>query len=494
MATLDGANRPVALGQGITIRAPGMRGQAEVHDVSPTGTSRAAQVAAANPALDRALAETGISVIRVITIDVAAAPPPGSSDTRSPTSGEDGLVVEVPDLGADVAQVILAVDEAGVATWNFPVGTAGESAPTTRGTGDQLRFVIRSTTPPADEQGENRSLLGLVGRKVLEVMVIPLAGWAAEPVAMKAAEIWERRTRPVRVRALQPGSHRDATVPDLDDAGWRRLASGRSLWFVHGTFSTSHGGFGGLPDAALAELSDLYDGRVAAFDHHTLSAGPIDNVTSLAGLVPPGLDLEIDVIAHSRGGLVGRAMAGEHSPVRVRRLVAVGTPNYGTVLADPQHMTALLDRVTTLANLAPGPIGFAGDALAAVLTVVKLIARYGLPALPGLASMNPAGAFLADFNESEDGSAEIHGIAADFEPTPAMGRLIRHRVGDVVIDRVFEQAANDTVVPTDGVFTGDSGFAIPPDRRLVIAPDRGVDHVRYFGQTDVQQALVGWLA
>jgi hypothetical protein len=450
-------------------------------------------VAAANPALEQALAATGVSVIRVITLDVAEAPTPGASDSRSPSTGEEGMVVEVPDLGADFAQVILAVDEAGVATWNFPVGATGQSAPTSRGTGDQLRFVIRNTTPPSDEQGENRSLLGMVGRKVLEVLVVPLAGWAVEPVAMKAAQIWERRARPVRVRPFAAGSHRDPTVSDLDDAGWRRLAEGPSLWFVHGTFSTSHGGFGGVPDSLLSELATAYGDRVVAYDHHTLSASPLDNVTALADLVPDGLELEVDVIAHSRGGLVGRALAGPRSPLQVRNLVSVGTPNYGTILANPEHMTSLLDRVTTLANLAPGPIGFAGDALAAVLTVVKLIARYGLPALPGLASMDPTGAFLTDFNEVGDGDLVVHGIAADFEPTPAMGRLIRHKVGDAVIDRVFENAANDTVVPTDGVFAGDAGFVIPPDRRLTITPDRGVDHVRYFSQDDVQRQLVAWL-
>ena len=56
MATLDGSARQVNLGQGISVRAPGLRGSAEAHNVAPGSTTRAPEVDGSGPALDAALA------------------------------------------------------------------------------------------------------------------------------------------------------------------------------------------------------------------------------------------------------------------------------------------------------------------------------------------------------------------------------------------------------------------------------------------------------
>jgi len=500
MATLDGTGRRVDLGRGITVSAPGLRGSADVHDVGPTSPTRAADVDGSGVALAQALERSDVRRIRVITLDVAGTPVPSPAALRTPTTNEDGLVVEVPDLGPDVAQVLLAVDEAGVTTWNFPVDTGLRPAPTTRGTGDTVRFVVRTTTPPPDERTATRGLLGALGRKVFELLTIPLAEAAVPPVARAAADAWERRARHTRVRPFTPDDYRLGEVADLDDAGWQTLAGGRSLWFVHGTFSTAHGAFSGLPVDVVSALHGAYGGRVVAFEHLTLGVDPAGNVAALADLVPAGLHLEADVVAHSRGGLVARALAGEggaQSPLEVRRIVHVATPNHGTALADPANLAALLDRVTTLLNLAPsGPVDAVATSLSVVLTVVKTIARFGIPALPGLASMDPNGAFLAQFNAGAATAAVHHAVAADYEPTGAVRRLARGKVGNFVVDRVFASAANDLVVPTVGVYEGgtDPAFPIDPARRLLLPPERGVDHSGYFHQPDVTSAVARWLA
>ena len=61
MATLDGSARQVNLGQGISVRAPGLRGSAEAHNVAPGSTTRAPEVDGSGPALDAALAREGLS-------------------------------------------------------------------------------------------------------------------------------------------------------------------------------------------------------------------------------------------------------------------------------------------------------------------------------------------------------------------------------------------------------------------------------------------------
>jgi pimeloyl-ACP methyl ester carboxylesterase len=59
---------------------------------------------------------------------------------------------------------------------------------------------------------------------------------------------------------------------------------------------------------------------------------------------------EIDIIAHSMGGLVTRAYFAEHADPRVKRVVMIGTPNHGAELADLLHQNFLL-------RMASGPGG-----------------------------------------------------------------------------------------------------------------------------------------
>ena len=127
---------------------------------------------------------------------------------------------------------------------------------------------------------------------------------------------------------------------------------------------------------------------MVAFDHPSLSVDPLANAAELSSRLPDGMELEVDIVAHSRGGLVARAIAGElDGPLpglRVRRAVLVGTPNHGTPLANPDHMIDFLDRITTWLNvIPPGPASVVTEVLEAVLTAVKVLGRAALKGLPG---------------------------------------------------------------------------------------------------------------
>jgi len=100
----------------------------------------------------------------------------------------------------------------------------------------------------------------------------------------------------------------------------------------------------------MEELQRLYEGRVVAFNHPTISEDPEQNArwflqekVKQSGELP----LDLDIICHSRGGLVSRVLAGElgRCPMRpniqVRRIIFAGTPNHGTDLADREHLVPL---------------------------------------------------------------------------------------------------------------------------------------------------------
>ena len=138
------------------------------------------------------------------------------------------------------------------------------------------------------------------------------------------------------------------------------LTGGRALLFIHGTCSTSQGGFGALNAQVWGQLRKRYDDRVFAYDHPTLSVDPLANVNTLTTLVPPGVQLDVDIVAHSRGGLVARALAcaGNDAsfPVHISKVIHVGVPNAGTALANVDRYCKFIDRTSTLLNLAPdGP-------------------------------------------------------------------------------------------------------------------------------------------
>jgi hypothetical protein len=282
---------------------------------------------------------------------------------------------------------------------------------------------------------------------------------------------------------------------------WDRLCAGRSLLFIHGTFSTAHGGFGLIPDGTFASLYDRYGGRVFAFNHFTLSHDPRRNVQWLLTKLPDNRTIEVDIVCHSRGGLVARTLAErpsvfglDSSRVTVRRIVFVGVPNHGTALADADHMVKMIDRFTSAINLFPsGPLT---ETLEGLITAVKMIGHGALNGLGGLMSMCPKGDFLRNLNRGSPTGAGYRAIAADYKPTDqGLRALLTGKLADAVIDRVFADTPNDMVVPQPGVFdaNGCEAFPIPDASVLKIPSNAGVIHTTMFGYPPVNGKLTEWL-
>lgn len=497
MATLDGTPTTVELAPGYRLRAPGLQGRVELRD-SRAPRTRGGGDELATEALDDVLESAGMNELQSIVIEAVHVPVPDGQQVRT-AGGEEGLVLEVPDLGETVGQVVMAIDEDGTISWHYPQSPAGDvEPPATRGAGATKTFVIRATSPtPTDLDPGTRSLLGGIGKKVLKVLVYPVADTVLQTAARFFARKWEEKNRPYGIRWFRPDDYREPIGTPITAGDWALLSEGRSLLFVHGTFSRAFSGFWGIPPATMAELNRIYGGRVFAYDHFTLSHDPERNLVEFLDRMPESASLDVDLISHSRGGLVSRALAGETTlgPVprmNVGKAVFVASPNHGTLLANAPHMMAFIDRYTSMLNLIPpGPHAVVTDILEAIVTVVKMIGNSALEGLSGLTSMDPAGQFLAHLNRGTPTSAEYYGIASDYEPQGGLAAMVK----DGVVDRIFDDAANDLVVPTIGVYSGssDPAFPIPSDRVLEFDTSRAIGHSDYFSRPETSTALLGWL-
>ena len=487
---LDPMGNPVTVGR-VVLRTPGLAGNAEWLDPVDQDAVRGAEQLTEE--LRDALASQEMEAQETIEITDTAELDVGGVAARSTSLGEPSIVVEVPDPGQDFGQVVLAIDEAGVTTWNLPVDEGG-AVDVTRG-GATRTYVIRRHVPPVGDPAATRGLTGALGKKLLKVLVFPivdpLVGRAADYLATR----WERGRRPYRMRSFAPDDYRSSEAAEVGGEGWTRLAGGRALVFVHGTFSRAHSAFGAMPPSFVAELHRRYDGRVFAFDHFTMSDDPRRNAELFVEAIPDGTELDLDIVCHSRGGLVARVLAEKAAelPLGARRLrvagvVFVAVPNAGTILADAEHLGDLVDRYTNLLHFFPD--NGVTDVLEAVITVVKQLAVGAVGGLEGLQAMRPGNPFLRDrLNRGSRGEVRYRAIASDYEPSDP-GLLAWAKDG--LMDRIFGRAQNDLVVPTLGVYDDNGSGCFPIQEPLVLV-DAGIPHNGFFASGAARDQLLEWL-
>jgi hypothetical protein len=154
----------------------------------------------------------------------------------------------------------------------------------------------------------------------------------------------------------------------LGPIGAQPAREGRVLLLVHGTFSSA--------SSTLAAWNATEEGRrvlaraerdhtqVLAYEHATLSVSPILNALELKRAFA-GSRAKVDVVCHSRGGLVVRWWLEVLDTERLRdaRVVFVGAPLHGTSLAAPNRLRHALDMLTNAAFA----LGSGGLVLAAAI-------------------------------------------------------------------------------------------------------------------------------
>jgi len=352
------------------------------------------------PAFEAALREVGIHEQETIELDLAPA-----TRLRRRSAAADTVVVR-PAPASEGAQVVLYVDESGGMSWHFPDGFDGR--PSNRVAAQQdvqsrgARFTIPTRTAAAhrslvEREGGAlpRGPITKLGRKLFKVLVIPIASKVLGSPLSAIVGVVERRRRQELIRALTPNDFRVRVTRPFTD--WPSLTRGRSLLVVHGLFSSTEGMLGGLRPQAMELLYRMYEGRVIAFDQITVSRSPEENARFFLKELRtrrPGGPIELDVIAHSRGGIVSRILA-EHgreldpeADCVFRKLYFVATPNAGSPLADPDHVVDMIDVFTNFSTNFPD--GAASYSIEVLLSIVKLLAATAERTLPGIAAMGTA--------------------------------------------------------------------------------------------------------
>lgn len=302
-------------------------------------------------------------------------------------------------------------------------------------------------------------------------------------------------------------------------------ASGKVLLLIHGTFSQGEAVLGQLRDAKdeagqfvgrqLLQAATTAYQQVLVFEHPTLQVGPWINALDLARAFA-GTQAQVDVVCHSRGGLVTRwwLEVFQRALLERSRVVFVASPLMGTGLASPYRLrtalkllanySAAVGQVAGLASLAL-PMFKVVEGLAALLASgTGLLARApvadaAVALVPGLAAMSRYGPDGVDFIQ---GNVELEKLSFGWTAPPpgyftvtsnfesqAIGwrfwqafRGPVQRLADSASDALFS-GGNDFVVDTESMTRIAVGADIvDPAHRLDFGTNDRVHHVNYFLQ------------
>ncbi|MBX9630568.1 MAG: CHAT domain-containing protein [Burkholderiales bacterium] len=304
------------------------------------------------------------------------------------------------------------------------------------------------------------------------------------------------------------------------------------LLFLHGTASSTWGSFGELWSPARAAertaLAKLYDDRVAAFEHASLSQSPIENARDLVKALPKGARLH--VVSHSRGGLVGELLCRANR-VGGTAFEATELEAYGAALdarakalkepsAKDRHLAALkelnellrqkqivVERFVRVACPALGTT-LASGRLDRWLSVIGSVCSAALPdtplsdwlsdigdfigsvisektdpaTLPGLEAMMPDSGLIRLVNwPAAEVSGDLAVIAGDIAPDAWWAKLLVW-----VTDRFYD-GEHDLVVNTASM----SGGAKRTEQALLsFHQGAAVNHFNYFQNADSAARLV----
>lgn len=509
---------------------------AVVRPAAKRRAARGAPVADDTSDLTAALAAQDLELVDEIPLAIEDAARPRK---RGAPGRRGSVQIDVP-LADDESAVVLLEDE-GEFRWlvdgkeiGAPRGGGrGRRSARSAATGPrQVRFKVELTpVEPSQDKPATRRKRGGVASAIWGKARAYVFKFAVRLAGKHIVRFLERSVKQGLVAITSTASDAWKRLGG-DDALPQPLPAGRKprvLLLVHGTFSSTLGSFGALAATAwgrelLRQALSAYD-AVLGFDHRTLSVDPqvnavdmLQRLESIAWPEPPVLD----IVAFSRGGLVARSLIEQLLPAsrwkaEIGRVIFVGSTNGGTKLAEPDNWHRLADRYTNFAiwgtralGLVPGAQGVAGivgEAIQGVATLVKVLATHAVEeqGVPGLAAMEPDGAFVTAINETQPGQpsaadALYCAVVSDFEPgkaladgtTPELPPKLLLRLADRVADDLFGEA-NDMVVNTGSMTAIDPHVGGFVKDKLDFGTNGLVYHTVYFARRETVEALARWL-
>lgn len=260
----------------------------------------------------------------------------------------------------------------------------------------------------------------------------------------------------------------------------------------------------------LARISDtkVYD-EVLAFDHYTLSLNPVLNALDLSRRFAD-CKAPVDVVCHSRGGLVTRwwLEVFNPNPNPKSKAVFVGSPLNGTSLADPTKLRNALDFLTNIGNT----FSLAGQAASTVMPfftvavglmkIFTSITSVGakLPLIDAMIAMIPglAAQSMTDTNfeltrlrkQGNRPLPDYYAVMSNFETEEVNWKFWKvfadwkNRATDAATNLVFD-CENDLVVNTSSMTSLFDSLNLDPKNRkqvLDFETTNTIHHTNYFQQ------------
>jgi hypothetical protein len=348
---------------------------------------------------------------------------------------------------------------------------AGGSKPAVLGIGDAIGGAVAGTVSD------------FVAKRVLQVLKSPI-----DSALLAAVRYFEAAPRMLALR--------DTFQPLDGFEAWRALlppgAEHRVLLHVHGFGSSTAGGGGAR---LVPQFAAQYD-AVLSYDHPTLGHSPLENAQDLLAMIPDDLRLSVDLVAHSRGGLVVRSLVEllDWTPkFRPVRLLTAGSPHAGTRLADPERWDRLVSMAMTLGSWL-ATIGGGAFWAPKLLEYVLKAAAQGIFSLPGLGAMTPGGEFLQRLNAADtpglDERVRYGAVTSTFAIDNVTQQGFRQAFSALAA-QVFMGVPNDLVVMTASALEIDKlSRTLAPEQQFKAA----VDHGRYFQDPGVIEFIAKHLA
>ncbi|WP_111671088.1 CHAT domain-containing protein [Algoriphagus litoralis] len=306
---------------------------------------------------------------------------------------------------------------------------------------------------------------------------------------------------------------------DLVETDFSKLdTTKKSLLLIHGTGSSSLGSFGEMKGTEeWNKLVDYYGGtNLFALQHRTLTCSPLQNVLAAFEALPSGITL--DLITHSRGGLVADLLArfashpdgfgadeldvlkeneretdlttiaelakvAKSKKITIDRVIRVACPANGTTLAS-QRMDMFLN-VTI--NLLGGAIGGVTNPIfnsLKELVLATVETKDDVSVLPGLESMNPESPFIKVLNfQGTEKKIDSHliVIAGSSELSLTFKSLL------VLVGKFFFRGKNDLVVDTASMEFG--ALRKEGNVYLFLEETGKIDHITYFKTPKIRKII-----